>query len=163
MNIGGTCWNISFANKMLETIAAVTNERNDWFLATHTPIVCRVGKDQYTQDKLFDEIFSAETQEFIAVVRGDQGSGKSQLIRWLKHRYDIEISEKEKGHIKTRTVMIRRQSGSLKDALVQMCEQLPECDQYLSKIKDAIGTLSSKEARQKLSSSMFFLSARGYR
>ena len=156
MNIGDACWSISFANKMLESIAGVTDERNDWFLATHTPIVCRVEKNEYSQDKLFNEIFSAETQEFIAVVRGDQGSGKSQLIRWLKHRYDIEIGERETGSVKTRTVMIRRRSGSLKDALVQMCEQLPECDQYLSKVKDAIGNLSHTEARQRLSSSMFF-------
>jgi hypothetical protein len=50
-----------------------------------------------------------------------------------------------------RTVLIRRRSGSLKDALEQLVEQLPEYQHFLENVQDAITQISDDQARRKLS------------
>lgn len=158
MQIGGACWDRSYADRMLTSIAQVGVDANAWFLATHSPITYRSGNKEYQQEDLFRELFRTKRRDYLAVVNGEPGSGKSQLINWLKLRFDSAIANGQKtgfGDVRLRTVLVRRRSGSLKDALQQLVDQLPELDSYLEKIRAAIDFVAGEQANQRLYSEMF--------
>jgi hypothetical protein len=158
MEIGGACWDRSYVDRMLTSIAQVGADANAWFLATHSPITYRAGNQERQQEDLFRELFRTQRRDYLAVVNGEPGSGKSQLINWLKLRFDSAIADGQKtgfGDVRLRTVLVRRRSGSLKDALQQLVDQLPELHTYLEKIRSAIDFVAGEQANQRLYSEMF--------
>ena len=152
---GEPCWTRASVEKNLSPIAQLSSARTDWFLATHSPIHCKsTSGETYTDSTLFNRLFRSVAHEQLVVIKGPPGAGKSQLINWLRLRFEDATQQGESSLSKSttlRTVLIRRRSGSLKDALEQLVEQLPEYRRFLSDVQDAITQISGDQARRKLS------------
>lgn len=154
---GDVCWDVGYADRMLSPISQVGADAIDWFLATHSPITCTDGAGPVAERDLFEQLFASSKPETLLVVKGSQGTGKSQLINWLKLRFDDAIDQDESpgiGTFRLRNVLIRRRSGSLKDALQQLVAQLPEYGQFLDKIQAAIEGVSGDAANRRLYTEM---------
>jgi hypothetical protein len=156
-NVGDICWQSDYGNRMLSPISQVGAEATDWFLATHSPIVCEDDVGKVEEHGLFAELFAASKPETLVVIKGAPGAGKSQLINWLKLRFDDALARGDcpgVGERSLRSVLIRRRSGSLKDALQQLVDQLPEYQRYLAKIQAAISDMSGDTANRRLYTEM---------
>lgn len=154
---GDICWDQGYASRMLSPISQVGADATDWFLATHSPITCTDLVGSVEQQELFAHLFAASRPETLVVVKGDPGAGKSQLINWLRLRFDDAIARGERsgmGDRRIRSVLIRRRSGSLKDALQQLVDQLPEYQRYLAKVQAAISGISGEAANRRLYTEM---------
>jgi len=152
-SVGDACWNIAYAEKMLSPIAHVGDSSADWFMAIHSPIKCKDNLGTVSERDIFSKLFETSKPETLYVIKGESGTGKSQLINWLKLAFDDAKSNgSTPPHLspKIRAVMIKRRSGSLKDALEQLVSQLPEYENYLSDIQSAIQQVSSDLARRTL-------------
>jgi len=151
---GTPCWTLSSVQSRLSPIAQLSDSKVDWFLATHSPIKCLSQSGQYISEaELFNQLYTSESPEQLVVVKGPPGAGKSQLINWLRLRFEDALvrGEVQSGKGKLRTVLIRRRSGSLKDALEQLVDQLPEYERFLDEVKGAIAQISADQARYQLS------------
>lgn len=154
---GDICWRPEHVTQMLSPVSQVGSDATSWFLSTHSPVTCRDAIGPVTQVDIFKDLFGASKPETLYFVKGDPGAGKSQLINWLKLRFDDALERGEQpgvGQRKLRSVLIRRRSGSLKDALEQLVEQLPEYERYLAKIRAAIDGVSGDTAKRRLYSEM---------
>lgn len=152
--MGAPCWDLAYVESMISPIARIGDSHADWFLATHSPITCTTPADgDLPQKAIFERLFNSAGEEFVAVVKGGPGAGKSQLINGLKLRFDEALlDDLQPAHRKgtLRTVMIKRRSGSLKDALQQLVEQLPGYEGYLTDVGAAISVLSGEQANRGL-------------
>lgn len=150
--LGQPCWTDGNLEATIRTIAAMGDESASRFLATHAPMSqIRVGDTERTlsDTKVFDQISRLSARESVVLVHGAPGTGKSHLINWVKLRYDNSISTGEIAGVLP--VLVRRRTGSLKDALEQLVEQLPErFHRYLEPVQTAIDRISEREARKKL-------------
>lgn len=150
---GDCCWDQAYAEKMLSPIAQVAAEEADWFLATHSPITCNDDVGPVKQEDLLGSLLSSSRLETLVVMKGEPGTGKSQLINWLKLGFDAAIARGARSAIGGRTlrsVLVRRRSGSLKDALQQLIDQLPGYERYLAHIQAAIAGISGEAANRRL-------------
>lgn len=149
---GQPCWEAGNIAKVISTVAQLDAEYIDYFLATHAPIK-HIRHDE-TQELLDEEQFFLELMkpsrgEVLAVVHGDPGTGKSHLIHWLKLRCEDGLRRQELSNLVP--VLIQRRTGSLKDALEQMIQQLPQdFAHYLTPVKSALEKISDLTARDKL-------------
>jgi hypothetical protein len=146
------CWTPEAVSKSLFSAANVTRAQTDYFLASHTPIQS-IRDDRtgfaYTEEALFKSLFDPAQNEVMAIVHGEPGSGKSHLIRWLKLR--AERAEIDGELTEFRSVMVQRESGSLKAALDQMIVQLgEEFAGYLHPVRSALSAISETTARATL-------------
>lgn len=154
---GDICWRPEYVAQMLSPVSLVGSDATSWFLSTHSPVTCHDAIGPVSQADIFKDLFGASKPETLCFVKGDTGAGKSQLINWLKLRFDDALQHGEPagvGQRKLRSVLIRRRSGSLKDALEQLVEQLPEYERYLAKIRAAIEDISGDTAKRRLYSEM---------
>lgn len=153
--VGNPCWTLASVQSRLSPIAQLSDAKVDWFLATHSPIKCLTQSGQYVAEAdLFKQLYSSESPEQLVVIKGPPGAGKSQLINWMRLRFEDALVRGESrsgGTSKLRTVLIRRRSGSLKDALEQLVAQLPEYERFLAEVKGAISQISAEQARYQLS------------
>lgn len=150
---GHPCWEKDQADRCINTVAQVTRETVPLFLATHSPI--KGIKDVKTNTSVNEEEvfkrFIARKGEIRGVVRGDSGTGKSHLIRWVSLRAEYAAKRKEQGLDQFKIVMVQRDTGSLKAALKQIVDQLgDEFSQYISDIKDSVDKFSAETAREEL-------------
>jgi hypothetical protein len=155
---GDPCWSVDYVESKLSPVAQVGSESIDWFLATHSPITCQDSRGPVSELALFNELFAAKKNETLVVVKGEPGAGKSQLINWLKLKFDDAIAgdaKPEDVSTSLKTVLIRRRSGSLKDALQQLVDQLPDYRHFLSDIQSAIAQVSGDEAARRLYHEMY--------
>src|SRR5690348_3814795 len=85
--LGQPCWSSEAAEGAIPTIAPMSIELEPYFVATHAPIELhdREGAT-LTEGELYERLFARERRNVFAVVRGEPGSGKSHLIRWLHLR-----------------------------------------------------------------------------
>jgi hypothetical protein len=151
------CWTREKLEAVVNQIADVSDVGTSQFLATHSPISNLVEKDTngnilldgMTERAVFEKISSFTRTTNLIFVYGPPGTGKSHFINWVRITYQQLISS---GEIKdVIPVLVRRRNGSLKDALEQLVEQLPdEFIDYLRPIREAIDQLSDGEARQML-------------
>jgi len=152
---GQPCWTLANVQSRLSPIAQLSDAKVDWFLATHSPIQCLgPAGENVTEGVLFERLYRSEASEQLVVIKGPPGAGKSQLINWLRLRFEDAIARgdpRSAGAGRLRTVLIRRRSGSLKDALEQLVGQLPEYERFLASVKAAIAQISEDQARHKLS------------
>lgn len=152
---GDPCWTRASVEKNLSPTAQLSSARKDWFLATHSPIQCKsTTGETRTDSALFDRFFRSAAHEQLVVIKGPPGAGKSQLINWLRLRFEDALlhgEQRPSNSTTLRTVLIRRRSGSLKDALEQLVDQLPEYKRFLVNVQDAITQISDDQARRKLS------------
>jgi hypothetical protein len=156
--VGDTCWSRASVEGRLAPIAQLSDANADWFIATHSPIQCLAATGEVvTEGAIFEKLYSSGSPEQLVVIKGPPGAGKSQLINWLRLRFEDALSRGESRHAgarKLRTVLIRRRSGSLKDALEQLVTQLPQYERFLADVKAAIAEISDDQARRKLSFEM---------
>lgn len=156
MRLGEPCWTADSLEATIRTVAAMGTESGPRFLASHAPIThVRVGDGGQiaTDVEVFEKIVALRSRENVVLVHGDPGTGKSHLINWIKLRYDHAIASERMNNVIP--VLIRRRTGSLKDALEQLVQQLPvEFSKYVEPVRSAIDRISEKAARQKLASAM---------
>jgi energy-coupling factor transporter ATP-binding protein EcfA2 len=155
---GDVCWSFDFADRMLSPVAQVNVELRDWFLATHSPVVVEEDAGTITERDLLERLFLSTRPETLVMITGSQGTGKSQLINWLKIGFDRKSERGEQsgaGDFRVRSVLVRRGAGSLKDALEQLVEQLPvQYRRHLSRIQSAISGITGEQARMRLYTEM---------
>jgi hypothetical protein len=125
------------------------------FLAAHSPFQkitdVKSAGITLTEEDVFNAIFSRANRSVQAFVKGEPGTGKSHLIRWLKERSDYEWSQTSGSSAKPRIVLVTRGNGSLKDALGQIIRQLgAEFEQHVSRVQRAIQQLSDHTVRAML-------------
>ncbi len=154
--LGQPCWTDANLEATIRTVAAMGTESAPRFLATHAPIShVRVGETDrsLTDAKVFDSIARLSARENVVLVHGAPGTGKSHLINWVKLRYDHAIASGKMTAVLP--VLVRRRTGSLKDALEQLVEQLPQrFGKYLEPVQAAIDRISEREARKKLATEL---------
>lgn len=154
--LGRPCWTDASLEATVRTVAAMGDESVSRFLATHSPMShIRVGDtDRNLSDaEVYDSISKLSARENVVLVHGAPGTGKSHLINWVRLRYDHALKTGQIDNVLP--VLVRRRSGSLKDALEQLVEQLPEkFHRYLEPVQSAIDRISEREARKKLASEL---------
>lgn len=152
MKLGQPCWKPNRVAEVITNVAKMDSGRVHDFLATHAPVLQMVDERLQTglrEEQLHQSLWDGTRAHTLAVVFGDPGTGKSHLIHWLKLRCDQALDSGELSNVCA--VLVQRRTGSLKDALKQMVEQLPErYHQYLQPIQQAIGNISQATARQML-------------
>lgn len=154
--LGHPCWTDNSLEATVRTVAAMGDESVPRFLATHSPMRhIRLGDtgEIISDGQVFERIARLSARENVVLVHGAPGTGKSHLINWIKLQYDHAL------HVGTQSevipVLVRRRTGSLKDALEQLVEQLPErFHKYLEPVRSAIDRISEREARKKLASEL---------
>jgi len=111
--------------QVIRTDATVTGQAD--FLATHTPFNNLkyvysgitsinpkiVNEDGFLQSEILDK---KDLHQFV-VVQGDNGTGKSHLIRWLKEKYISRVNTAEEV-----VLFISRYQNTLRGALEQIIE-----------------------------------------
>lgn len=154
--LGEPCWTDANLEATIRTVAAMGDESVSRFLSTHAPIRhLRLGDgdENITDTDAFGRISKLSARENVVLVYGDPGTGKSHLINWIKLQYDLALEREDLANILP--VLVRRRTGSLKDALEQLVEQLPDRFQsYLEPVRTAINRISEREARTKLATGL---------
>ncbi len=121
-------------------------------MATHVPFENLyqplVGQDPIPEDVLLkDFLLEGPDEHKFIVVRGDNGSGKSHLIRWLKEKYEHEIDPNQE-----KVMFISRFHNTLQDALRQIVESdifPPEIQENeLKMIKNARSNITGDELKK---------------
>src|ERR1051326_3997523 len=154
--LGNPCWSKDSVPQAITSIAKVDVSQTHYFLASHAPIEhARDGRTEegFAEEQIFQMFLKGPPREVLALVHGSAGSGKSHLIHWLKLRCEFAL---KKGEVKKLVpVLIERRTGSLKDALEQMINQLgSEFAVYLTPVQDALSKISDTTARDKLAAEL---------
>jgi UDP-2,3-diacylglucosamine pyrophosphatase LpxH len=153
--LGQPCWYRDNVDQAIKVAARTDAEGVDYFLASHAP-VNNIRHDEteelFNEETLFYSIFNSKG-EVLTLIHGDTGAGKSHLIHWLKLRTEDALRQKAIKNIVP--ILIQRRTGSLKDALEQMVEQLgDDFKDYTSSVRTALSKISSDTAREKLVSNI---------
>lgn len=157
--LGQPCWTPEQVRKVISLTAQTSSKSATAFLAAHSPFP-RISDFKnpgrhLDEEGVFQDIFSPSRSEVQAFVKGEPGTGKSHLIRWLKLRADYAALHKERGLHEFKLVLVERGNGSLKDALGQIVQQLGgEFKKHIDPVKGAIERLSDGTARAKLLSEL---------
>lgn len=125
------------------------------FMATHMPIsnveIIRGGNhtaESYctmTEDEVYNNfVVNTQNEHRLIIVRGDAGTGKSHLIRFLKNRFENDTtnynSETEQ------IVFLRRMNNSIKGAFQQLLdEHIIKNEAFCEKIRKFINAADSKD------------------
>lgn len=117
------CWEQRSVDQILQTEALAGNDAV--FLATHSPIEGfevsgSRGSElaEATEGCLFEALARDTTHHAFCVVRGEPGSGKSHLIRWLS----IQWKRRQGNDL---VILVQRADGSLQNTLEQLRKVLP--------------------------------------
>ena len=127
--------------EVINTNAIITSTTD--FLATHVPFkelkFCNSGisndiSNKYSEEELFNDFIlnNMDKHNFI-VIQGDNGSGKSHFIRWLKYKYDNELRDSNEV-----SILIERNNNTLQATIKQLLSN------------ETIQELIGKEELQKL-------------
>ncbi|MGF6950200.1 uncharacterized protein with PIN domain [Neobacillus sp. B4I6] len=132
-------------------INAITVDK-DYFMLTHKPFknIRMVSKrlfldgENFHENQLYRTIMDNRDQHQFHVVKGDNGSGKSHLIRWIKEHYEHEAKNEA-------VIFISRMQSTLKGALQQIIHaeviQNHETSHRLKKLIDANEHLDNKHLK----------------
>ena len=153
------CWDPNRIEKAISIKAKLDEKQTDYFLACHSPIRqlrdvrAKQDKQVLDEEQLYKRMLNSKQRDVQGVIFGDAGTGKSHLIHWLKLRADDAV---RRGEMKDAvTILIERKSGSLKDALEQLIQQLvhscgKDFEHHLAPVQAAFSRISETTARQKL-------------
>lgn len=118
------CWQQDSVDRILQTEALAGED--SVFLATHFPIEgfdtegSRASEISAATEHALLDALSRDTQRHaFCVVRGEPGSGKSHLIRWLSIQWRRRAGT-------DLVLLIQRADGSLESTLKQLRQALPE-------------------------------------
>lgn len=125
------------------------------FLATHKPFTHlqyvptnmeRAEMPYIHEDAFFTQVASHRDRHQFIIVQGDNGSGKSHLIRWMKEKYQNNVSTDEEA-----ILFISRAQSTLRGALEQIIAsnvfQNQETSEKLKKIVQANEHLSKEDLK----------------
>ena len=154
-SVGKPCWTLDQVPKVISLTAQTSSSSAASFLAAHSPFRritdAKSTGVTLTEEEVFTAIFSRTNRSVQAFVKGEPGTGKSHLIRWLKERSDYRWNKESTSAAKPRIVLVTRGNGSLKDALGQIVRQLGnEFERHMSLVQGAIDRLSAQTARATL-------------
>ncbi|RFU70010.1 hypothetical protein D0463_00615 [Bacillus sp. V59.32b] len=102
-------------------INAITVDK-DYFMLTHKPFkrikmvskgLFLNGEKFFHENELYNTIMDNRDKHQFHVVKGDNGSGKSHLIRWIKEHYETDAKNEA-------VIFISRMQSTLKGALQQI-------------------------------------------
>lgn len=117
------CWNDKDALSLLTTEALANVDRDDLFMATHSPIdefvvqgIRASDLRENSEKGLLAALSDPELRHAFAVVRGEPGSGKSHLIRWLA------IEWPKQNDI---VILLQRADATLRGSLEQLRKRIP--------------------------------------
>ncbi|MDR6123502.1 energy-coupling factor transporter ATP-binding protein EcfA2 [Bacillus sp. SLBN-46] len=123
-------------------INAITVDK-DYFMLTHKPFktikmlskgLFLSGQEYFHENELYQIINDNREKHQFHVVKGDNGSGKSHLIRWIKEHYENDAKNEA-------VIFISRMQSTLKGALQQIINsqviQNHETSHRLKKLIDA--------------------------
>jgi hypothetical protein len=125
----------------------------DYFLLTHKPFknirmsskgLFLNGEQIFHENELYKTIMDNRDKHQFHVVKGDNGSGKSHLIRWIKENYERDAKNEA-------VIFISRMQSTLKGALQQIIHseviQNHETANRLKKLIDANEHLDDKHLK----------------
>ena len=150
---GLPCWKKENVSRAISSIARLDPAQVCYFLASHSPIQgLRDEKKPHAtidEENLFKDIAKTGQNDIFCLVYGEPGTGKSHLVHWLYLRFLYALESKElKNYI---PVLVQRRSGTLKDALEQIIDQLGnDYAEYLNPVKRATENISSDTAKEDL-------------
>lgn len=132
-------------------VEATVPSRGD-FLLTHVPFrnLSLGASEPITEERLFEEKLLANPEEHKTImILGENGSGKSHLIRWLYEKY-IKVYGEDNDVEKI--LWISKAHNTLQDALMQLLKSnvFPEeiRKNELEKVKNAQSAISGVELRK---------------
>ena len=135
-------------DKVMQVEATVPSKGN--FMLTHVPfdnLFYGVNTPIKEEDLLQNILLAKPEKHKLIMVQGDNGSGKSHLIRWLYERYRESVNEE-----KEKVMLISRAHNTLQDTLMQLLNTdiFPEDirKNELEKIQNAQSAISGKELRK---------------
>lgn len=109
--------------EVIKTNALVANI--DDFLVTHVPFkqlkycesgIVDNGITNYTEEEIFNKfVLEHKERHNFVIVQGDNGSGKSHFIRWLKYKYDNENRDNSEV-----SIIIERENNTLQTTIKQL-------------------------------------------
>jgi hypothetical protein len=116
---------VSRISEIIRTDATYIAKEN--FLATHTPFtnlefvksgIIDTGRTNLSEESFLEQqILQARDEHQFLIVQGHNGSGKSHFIRWIKERYESEVSKDQEA-----TLFISRWQSTLRGALEQITD-----------------------------------------
>lgn len=148
-------------NKRLSEVAsieALETTKAD-FLATHLPFknlkfeskgLRLMDSDQLSEEDYFRQyIMETRDEHNFIIVKGDNGTGKSHLIRWLYYKYENEIDSNEEV-----VLIITRGQNTLKSTLQQIVnsdvfKDIEDTNEF-KKLIEASDTLNEEELREQI-------------
>jgi hypothetical protein len=156
---GRPCWALDQVANVIQQTAQTTAASAACFLAAHSPFRkitdAKTAGRTLSEEEVFNDILSSARGQVQAFVKGEPGTGKSHLIRWLKERSDYASRDKKSSSERRRVVLVTRGNGSLKDALGQIVRQLgQEFERHTNRVQGAIDRLSDRTARAMLLSEL---------
>ncbi|WHY58646.1 hypothetical protein [Peribacillus simplex] len=127
---------------VIRTDATNIDEVN--FLATHTPFkklihvtsgIKETGKSEMDEETFFrKQVLNRRNDHQFIIVQGDNGTGKSHFIRWVKERYEKSVNLDEEA-----VLFISRSQSTLRGALEQIINSgIFEESDTIDKIKKLI-------------------------
>lgn len=134
-----------------------------YFMATHMPFsqleVIEGGQtatppEYMSEDKVFEKlIYNPENLHRLIIVRGNNGTGKSHLIRYLKARFensDSSVYNKDTEQL----IFLRRLNNSVRGVFSQLLEQKviqdPEVEEKIKKFVDSSDSQDEAEFKTKI-------------
>lgn len=151
LKVGQPCWQSGAVARAVRVVANVSKESSHYFLATHAPfkrVRDEINRATIDEQEVLKRVSDPANGHVLAIVQGEPGTGKSHLIRWLHLQYELAVDSALSGVV---PVLVQRRSGSLRDALEQIVDQLPtEYSHHVRSVREAIGTISASTARETL-------------
>ncbi len=141
---------LSRISRIMQVEATVPSRRD--FLLTHVPFrnLSLGDSEPITEERLFEEKLLAEPEKHKTImILGENGSGKSHLIRWLYERY---IKEYGTDNEVEKILWISKAHNTLQDALMQLLKSnvFPEeiRKNELEKVRNAQSAISGLELKK---------------
>jgi hypothetical protein len=149
-----SCWTTEQAERALPTEAESPSD--GVFLATHAPLPIHLlasatadDSTQVTEEQVLEAVLAPGDLPVVPIL-GPSGSGKSHLVRWLRHRLEVERPDD------LVVVFIPKLAMSLKDIALEIIRAGtgPEFDELASDVRGATQELSDKMAVLSLRSAL---------
>lgn len=150
--------NWSRYSSVMEQYAIKTDviaSQDDYFMATHMPfssLEVITGGNESGNTRLISEeevyqslIYNPDNIHRMIIVRGNNGTGKSHLIRWLRARY---INDSVKYNPENeKIIFLRRLNNTIRGAISQILEEEIITDtEMIAKLKKFIASADSQDS-----------------